>query len=353
MGKKKVAKATPKTETKEQSKTIENTLVSKFGDCFVSGQYLASQPRIVVPVSPMLDSILNGGVPFGSFVIPTGRPKLGKTSFALNMAANALKIPTEFEEPRKLYIFNIEGRINPRDLAGIHHMKEHLDNDQVEIITSKPGNIKKAEDFLEIGEALINHKPGSIFVFDSFSQLCSQEGYDHEWSGKQYRDNVPKFLSQFCKRICNVIPINKSIVVGITHLIADTGISFSSWAEASGNKVQYAVDVKLKATHCTPWMVGETKIGQNVNWECFCSPLHNGPTVTKCVSKLRYGYGIDKEAELVEIGADIGAITKGGSWYTFTDGSKVQGLDNAAELLRNNPDLYNQINTQYRGIMDY
>lgn len=332
-----------------KKKKAEKT--EEFGkDIYLSGQYVVDSPTTVVPVSPLMDLMLNGGIKFGSFVIPTGPPKVGKTSFSLDMAATALGIPSQFDNPRELYFYNIEGRLNPRDLAGIKHLKQYL-GERVKVFSSKPGDIKVAENFLQQGEEAINTKPGSIFIFDSFSALCSQEGKNKEWDGKAYRDNVPIFLSQFCKRISNVIPINQSIVVGITHQIANTGFGFSSWAEASGNKIQYQVDVKLKATHSTDWIEGDAKVGQDVHWKCFCSSLHNGPVeTTEAVSKLRYGLGIDKAAELANVCVDIGLIQRAGSWYTIGD-QKVQGLPKVIDALNNNQELYNELNTEFRETM--
>jgi len=348
-------KTAKKKETKEEPKkvlTIEDKLKKKFGDqAFTTGRYITEAKKVIVPVSPVIDCMLGGGIPFGSFVIPTGPPKVGKTVTALDMAATALKIPSEFENKRHLYFFNIEGRLNARDLAGIHHMIPHIDED-VTVIGSYPGKIYTAEDYLDIGEQLINEKPGCIFIFDSFSQLCSKSGRANEWDGKAYRDDVPKMLSQFCKRISNVIPINKSIVVGITHQIANTGFGFSAWAEASGTKIQYQVDVKLKAWS-NDWKDGETDtvIGKNIEWQCLCSPLLNGPNVPKCTSKFRYGYGLDKPLELVNMAIDLGIIRKAGSWYYFPDESKVQGIESARPRLMEDDVLYQTVNEKYRDMM--
>ncbi len=354
--------AKKKEEKKEEKKTSKvKTLDEKFEKQFgegviVTGDYIVNAPQVIVPISPMMDTMLGGGIPFGSFVIPTGPPKSGKTSMALNMAANALSIPTEWGNPRRLHFFNIEGRLNKRDLLGIHNMKQHLDDGIVKVYTSRPGRILTAENYLEMGEAYINEEPGSIFIFDSFSQLCSKKGREKEWDEKEFRDNVPKYLSMFCKRISNVIPINKCIVVGVTHRIANTGFGFSAWAEASGTKIQYQVDVKLKAWS-KDWMeAGEgstVKIGKDIEWECLCSPLHNGPCETKCESKLRFGYGIDKPMELVDAAVDLGIITVGGSWYTLPGGEKVQGKDKARNFLSDpdNIDLLNDIDKQYREMM--
>jgi recombination protein RecA len=354
-------------DTKESKVvSIEDKLAKEFGDgVFVSGSYVTNQKQYIVPVSPQIDMLTNGGIPFGSFVIPTGPPKVGKTSLSLDMAATALKIPTEFDIPRHLYYFKVEGRIQKRDLLGIHHLAPLID-DHVTIIQSVRGRILYAEDYLDICEQLMNEKPGSIFIMDSMSQLCSKARRAKEWQeDKAFRDDVPTMLSNFCKRICQIVPVNGLIFVGITHKIANTGFGFSPWAEASGNKIQYQVDVKLHAPFNTPWMAeskkeGEksnTKLGLNVNWECYAAPLQNGQSITKCESKFRFGWGIDKHQELLDIASDLRLIKKGGSWYTFTDDSgnevKLQGAPLMKQALIDNPKLTTDTYIRFREAMGF
>lgn len=342
-------------ETTKKVSSIDDKLKKEFGDgIFVSGQFVADKKPVIASVSPQLDLMLGGGIKFGSFVIPTGPPKVGKTSISLHFAGNALKVPTIFDNPRHVYFFNIEGRLNQRDLLGIHTLRQHLQTD-ITVVQSRPGKILTGQDYLSIGEQYINEKPGCIFIFDSFSQLCSAARREAEF-GSRFRDDMPLYLSDFCKRICNVIPINDSIVIGITHRIANqSGTGMSPWLEASGQKVQYEVDVKINAKFKQDWKVGEVQIGQDIHLECGCSSLHGlfpGNPGSSCISKLRYNYGLDKEAELVNLCVDLGIIKKGGSWYEIPNCSaKVQGLDKARDILVAQPDLYLTLNTQYREMM--
>ena len=318
-------------ETKSAS-SLEDRLLEQYGEgVIVTGEYITEYPQVVVPVSPQLDLMLNGGIPFGSFVIPTGPPKVGKTSLTLDIAATAVNIPTEFDNPREIYYFKVEGRLPPRDLTGIHHLRPHV-QDKVHVIQSRRGKILNAQDYLDIAEQYINEKPGCVFIMDSMSQLCSADRREKDWhDGKAFRDDVPTLLANFCKRISQVIPINDSLFFGITHQIANTGFGFSSWAEASGTKVQYQVDVKLKATHNKPWKEKEdslSKKGIEVHWECYAAPLQNGESVEKTPSKFRFGHGVDKHAELLPIACDLDLVESKGAWYTIGD-SKIQGYNNA------------------------
>lgn len=330
--------------------TIEDRLRAQFGEnIIVPGSYIIDKPQIVVPVSPQLDMILGGGIKYGSFVIPTGPPKVGKSSMSLAFAANAILNPHP-EHETTLYIFNIEGRLNPRDLVGHKKLRPFIGN-KIQVIGSEKGRLLTAENYLDIGEQLINEKPGCIFLFDSFSQLCSKAAKEKEWDGTQFRDNTATLLSQFCKRISNVIPINESVVIGITHQIANTGFGFSPWAEASGNKIQYQVDVKLKATHCKEWKVGTKVVGQDVFWECYCSPLLNGAAEGKCTSKLRYGTGIDDAAEVADICIDINIIKKKGSWYVLPDEQQFQGKEGIVDAISNNPEILKVLYDKVRELL--
>lgn len=328
------------------AKTIEDIIRDKFGDVLFGGNIVAEAKNIVIPVSPSIDIMLGGGIPEGSLTIVTGLQKLGKTSLCLHFAGNAQNIKYANEmcskEGRHVYFFNVEGRIKSRDLLGIKHL--NIDESRFTIIGSKLGKILTAEDYIDIAEKLINEKPGSIFIFDSFSALCTEEEYTAE-IGKKRRDNTPQLLAMFCRRISNVLPVNKSIFMGITHLMANQGFGMTQWTEASGQKLKYAVDVKLRAKYCQPWKVGETQIGQDVYWECDSSAI--GPPGGKAKSKLRYGYGLDCEAELIDFAVDLGLIEKKTSWYTYGE-DKAQGLENMRAILLEKPEKLAELDKQVR-----
>lgn len=254
--------------------------------------------------------------------------------------------------PRHVFFHNIEMRLKERDLRGIHGLD--LDN-QFTSIESKPKNIITAEKHVEIALQWFHEVPGCIVIFDSFSSLLTQGRLDNE-IGKRFRDDAPSLLSDFLRRAAPVIVTNNCILMGVTHMISNQSpMSKSPWVESSGRKLQYACDVKLKATHFTPWKSGSgddaEQIGQDVHWKCDWSAL--GPPGTECQSKLRYGYGIDKEAELIDICSELAIIKKGGAWYTFPNEMKFQGLENARNYLVENPDVYLEIYNQYRELLGY
>ena len=321
-------------------------LKKEFGEgIFLSGNAIIDRPHVVIPVSPSIDFMLGGGIPEGTLVIFAAKPKLGKTLTALDFAATAQneKYGCDLCPKRKVFYFNIEGRLRKRDLQGIHHLDTSENN--FVVIGSEPGNILNGNQYIKIGERLIHDNPGCVFIFDSFSQLCTAKEMDADITD-DYRPDAPKLLARLMRRLSNVIPVNKSIVIGINHIIANQGMGMATWYEASGQKVQYQRDVKLRGTHFDAWKDGEKQIGQKVHWVCESSAI--GPPGIKMSSKIRYGYGIDKEAELLELAKDLGVIEVSGAWYKFGDNTQKQGEHKALVYLKENPDLYNDIYEQYK-----
>lgn len=350
MAKKKAVKS------KLDEDSIESRIISNFGEVFMDAGDLDIYKPKVIPTTPQMDFILSGGIPEGSFTIITGPPKLGKSSMALQIASNAQKVPWELKDrsgkiiangDRKLYYFDIEGRIKRRDLFSNNNLD--LDPNRCQLIKSSVGKIISGEEFLDIGEQLIESCPGAIFIFDSFSALCSSEKKQNEM-GKRFRDNTPALLSLFVGKINQIVPVNKAIVIGITHRIANTGMGPAQYSEASGNKIQYQADVKLKGVQTIKWKVQDEVVGQDVKWECATSAL--GPPNRDGLCKLRYNYGYDAEAELVDMASTLLIIKKKGTWITYTTDDeeeiKSQGAESLIRRLREDPKLVNEISTKVR-----
>jgi len=142
--------------------SLKEDVLKTFGDDIIlSGNAVVDKKVLTIPFSPSLDIILNGGVPEGSFVVLTGQPKCGKTTSSLDFAATAQKPEYaygSFKDGREVYYLNIEGRLKKRDLEGI----PGLNLSKFHVIGSQTGKILHAEEYLQIGERIINEIPGSI-----------------------------------------------------------------------------------------------------------------------------------------------------------------------------------------------
>lgn len=322
--------------------SFKEDVLKNFGDDIIlTGNAVVDRKVITIPVSPSLDIVLNGGIPEGSFVVLTGQPKCGKTTSSLDFCATAQRPEYaygSFKDGREVYYLNIEGRLKKRDLEGI----AGLDLNRFHVIGSQQGKILHGEEYLQIAERIINEIPGSIIIIDSYSALCTEAEITSDMDKMQRADGA-KLLAKFCRKVANVIPVNKNIVIGITHLMGNPTGYGAEFKEKSGQAIAYQTDIKLRAKSFKPWLLSadSTQIGQEIEWQVVCSAL--GPPGASITSYIRYGQGIDKQMELVQLASDIGLIHKGGAWYTLTsleDKPKFQGTEKIRQYLVDNPEVY-------------
>ena len=317
---------------------MSKDIIKEYGNVLHDPASITERDLETLSIGPKLDIALGGGVPEGSLFIMTGPEKVGKTITALTFCANAQK-----RYARKVFYANIEGRLRKRDLEGIVGL--NLNAEQMQIIASTEGNILSAEKYLSIVDNIVHTEAGSIAVVDSFSALSSEAELTGDLADVQVM-TVQKVLAKFCRRISNVLPINRVTVVGITHLMANVQKfgRAKSKVEKSGYALKYQVDVKLHATHSEPLMQGDTQIGQTVHWQIVTSAI--GPPGQKVSSHIRYGKGIWKEMELTDLLIDFGLISKAGAWLKLPNGEKIQGKVNLAKYLEENPDEYNNFENE-------
>ena len=61
-----------------------------------------------------------------------------------------------------------------------------------------------------------------------------------------------------------------------------------------------------------------------------------------------FGEGISKVGEIIDLGVEYGIIKKSGSWFSYGDTKLGQGRDAVKNLLLDNPDLMDELETKIR-----
>jgi len=293
--------------------SIFDTLVKKYGEDVVkSGKEVFEEisNRQIIPVSPCLDYALGGGIQEGSWVQMIGDPKSGKTTTALQIAANAQK---EEYGARDIWYINVEGRLNRKNLEGV----DGLQVDKINIFES-PTETLSAEKYLGAIERIVKECPGAVIIIDSVSSMIAQKDLDEEVRG-DYRPGLQKILSNFTKKLGAVVPKQGVIIVMITHYISNVSGYGKKKVADGGVKIQYQADTILEINRVQPWKLDDKadaqQIGQCILWKVVTSSA-GGFTGGGAISWLRYGVGLDKKQELFSQAVDFDLIEQAGAWYT-------------------------------------
>ena len=294
-----------------KAKDWKKQITDKYGDILVSGTNVLSSRKDykVLSISPMLDIALGGGIKEGSWLMLSGDPKCGKTTTAMQVAANAQK------DGRHVIYLDAEGRLKEMNFE-----VPELDPENMTIIQPKDKPIP-AEIFLETAYKYMTDPEyhGAVLIVDSISSLISEKELDGDFSPT--RAGLPKILSIFTKKMGQVLPNQRGLVILITHTISNTsGMGASKMADG-GRKIQYQADTRMevksggeKIPAVKPWTdeSGEI-IGQQVNWRILCSSM--GSPGGNCQSFIRYGEGIDECQEYLQLAQQLALIDRSGAWF--------------------------------------
>jgi len=316
-------------KSKKSDPAFIKDIVKKYGHVISTGNEILDQRKNfkAITVSPSVDIALGGGIKEGSWVILTGDPKCGKTTTALQIAANCQK------DGRPIIYLDAEGRLKEMNLLGV----EGLDKEQIQIIHAEDEPLS-AETFLDIAVKLVSAKEnyGCVCIIDSTSALMPEKELDGDLSPG--RAGLPRILSVFCKKLGQIVPKQRATLIIITHFIANTSGYGASRMPDCGKKIQYQADTRMEVKSINPWSQGDKQIGQAVNWKVICSSM--GPPGVECQSWIRYGQGVDKTQELVIIGQEAGLIAKAGAWLTcdflFLKPELLQKINPTIELIGDN-----------------
>ena len=300
MAKKRVAR---KTEFKDDT---TQDVVKKYGNVIQSGLSVFEETKNLrtIPVSPAVDLALGGGIKEGSWVIFTGDPKSGKTTTALQFGATCQK--EEWGGRTVIYV-NAEGRLKTMNLEGVEGLD--LSPEKFKIVQSQDEPLS-AEEFLSIAEQYVREVPECVVIIDSISSLMPEKELAGELTAYT-RASLPRLLGSWTKKLATVVPRQRSIIVMITHFIANTSGYGKHKMSDGGNKIRYQVDTHMEVKKITPWEVAGEQMGQMLTWKVVCSGAGGFPG-GEAESWLRYGKGIDNTQELLHQAMQMGLIDKGG-----------------------------------------
>ena len=210
----------PKTKNKETE--YLSKIIKEYGQIISTGSDVLEEKKNykVISVSPAVDIALGGGIREGSWLTLTGDPKSGKTTTAMQIAANCQK------EGRPIIYLDVEGRLS----KDMNFEVAELDPSKMKIIHPEDKPLP-AEDFLDVAHKLMSHPDYhgyAVLIIDSISSLMPAKELDGDMTPG--RAGLPKILSIFTKKMGQLLPRQHGLIIAITHFIANTGgFGASKW----------------------------------------------------------------------------------------------------------------------------
>ena len=320
----------------ENDKTLEQVLADiekQFGKGSVMklGEESHNEIDVVSSGSLTLDIALGvGGYPKGRIIEIYGPESSGKTTFALQAIAEVQK-----NGGRAAFI-DAEHALDPV-------YAKNLGVNINELLLSQPDTGEQA---LEICDALVKSDAIDIVVIDSVAALVPQAEIEGEM-GDSHVGLQARLMSQALRKLSGTISKTNTIAIFINQLREKVGVLFGNPETTPGGRaLKFYSTIRLDVRRGEQIKNGDNVIGNKTNVKVVKNKV--APPFKTAAVEIMYGEGVSREAEVLDLAAEIGIVDKSGAWYTYKGEKIGQGKENAKSFLRDNPKIKEEIENKVR-----
>ncbi len=272
-----------------------------------------------------------GGYPRGRVIEIYGPESSGKTTLTLHAIAEAQKLG------------GIAAFIDAEH-AFDRFYAEKLGIDLDNLIISQPDNGEQA---LEIADNLIRSGAIDIIVVDSVAALTPKSEIEGEMGDSKMGLHA-RLMSQALRKLTASISKTNCTVIFINQLREKIGVMFGNpETTTGGNALKFYASIRLDIRRSTQIKDSNSEIqGNKTRVKVVKNKV--APPFKTAEFDIMYGEGVSKIGEIIDIGVDYEIIKKSGSWFSYEDTKLGQGRDAVKTLLKDNPDLMEELETRIK-----
>jgi len=274
-----------------------------------------------------------GGYPRGRVIEIYGPESSGKTTLAIHAIAEAQKAG------------GIAAFIDAEH-AFDRFYAENLGVDIDNLVISQPDYGEQA---LEIADNLISSGAIDIIVIDSVAALTPKSEIDGEMGDSKMGLHA-RLMSQALRKLTGTISKTNCTVIFINQLREKIGVMFGNpETTTGGNALKFYASVRLDIRRRTQIKDGDKVIGNLTKVRVVKNKV--APPFQVAEFDIMYGKGISKVGEVLDLAVEYNLVKKSGSWYSYGDTKLGQGRDAVKDLIADNPDLMDELETKIFAII--
>jgi recombination protein RecA len=320
----------------EKLKALQATL-DKIEKDFGKGTImkLGDQPKFDVSIIPTgsiaLDHALGiGGYPRGRVIEIYGPESSGKTTLAIHAIAEAQK------QGGIAAIIDAEHAF---DRTYAKKLGVNVDT----LLISQPDNGEQA---LEIADSLIRSGAVDIVVIDSVAALTPKAEIEGDMGDSKVGLQA-RLMSQALRKLTANISKTNTCCIFINQLREKIGIMFGNpETTTGGNALKFYASVRLDVRKLSQLKDGDDATGNRARVKVVKNKM--APPFRKAEFDIVFGEGISMVGEIVDLGVELDVIKKSGSWFSYGESKLAQGREAVKQLLKDNPELCEEIETKVR-----
>jgi recombination protein RecA len=271
-----------------------------------------------------------GGVPRGRVVEIFGPESSGKTTLSLHIIAEAQKTG------------GLAAFIDAEHALDAEYAKK-LGVDIDNLLVSQPDSGEQA---LEIAEVLVRSGAIDVIVIDSVAALVPRAELDGEMGDHQMGLQA-RLMSQALRKLTAVISKSRTCMIFINQIREKIGVMFGNPETTTGGRaLKFYSSVRLDIRRTNQIKEGEEIVGSRVKVKVVKNKV--AAPFRHAEFDVGYGEGISKTGEMIDLGIENKIVEKSGSWFSYGDMRLGQGRENAKAFIKDNPELFAEIEGKVR-----
>jgi len=323
--------------TTEKGKALElaiGQIEKRFGKGSIMklGESAAMSPVEAIPSGSLsLDLALGvGGIPRGRITEIFGPEGSGKTTLGQHVIAEVQK-----RGGIAAYI-DVEHALEP---AYASRCGVNVDD----MLISQPD---AGEQALEITEALVRSGAVDVIVIDSVAALVPRAEIEGEM-GDAHVGLQARLMSQALRKLAAAIGKTGTAVIFINQLREKVGIIFGNPEVTPGGRaLKFYSSVRIDLRRADTIKQGNEMIGSHIRVRVVKNKV--APPFRSAGFDIMFDHGISREGDLLDLGTELGLVSKSGAFFSYGDIRLGQGRENAKQYLSQNPELAQEIEQRIR-----
>lgn len=286
-------------------------------------------PPGIATGSISLDLALGGrGLPRGRVVEIFGPESSGKTTLALHVIANAQK-----SEGVAAFI-DAEHALDP---SWARRLGVNLED----LLVSQPDTGEQA---LEICELLVRSNAVDVIVVDSVAALIPRAEIEGEM-GDSHVGIQARLMSQALRKLTGAINRSRTTVVFINQIREKIGVMFGNPETTPGGRaLKFYSSVRIDIRRTASIKEGDTAVGNRTRARVVKNKI--APPFRQAEFDIMFNEGISASGDLLDLAVEEDVVNKSGAWFSFGEVRLGQGRENSKQFLKDNPDLFAEIQKQ-------
>jgi recombination protein RecA len=293
------------------------------GSLMQMGNDAVTEKVAVIPSGSLgLDKALGvGGYPRGRVVEIFGNESSGKTTLTLHAIAQVQAQG------------GIAAFIDAEHALDIAYARK-LGVKVEELLVSQPDSGEQA---LEITEHVVRSGAVDLVVVDSVAALVPRAELEGEM-GDAHMGVQARLMSQALRKLTGAVSRSGTCIIFINQMRMKIGVVFGNpETTTGGNALKFYSTVRLEIRRGAALKEGDAVVGNRARVKVVKNKV--APPFQECEFDMRYGSGVHREGEVLDLAVSNGLVEKSGSFYLFNGERMGQGRDKALEFLRERPGL--------------